>query len=197
MLAILSQFIIEIIAAVIIVPLTLKYSKVLIRYIKSKRFETRMNKVYSIYVTLKELREYLGSKRILLLKTTNGGGLPSPGKVLYATIVAEVSQEGDSFGHVLRAEWQNRLIDHEYIRMLEKVYTDGSVINTVSEMPEHSMLKGQYEKIDIKQTKIIKLGIYNNAFYYLSIGCDRECHGSPAEEYTIDTAIQRLKKLLQ
>ena len=162
---------------------------------KSKRFENRMRKVYQIYEELKSLRQYLNSNRILLLRTTNGGGLPSPGKVLYASIIAEVNGP-DDVSMTLRDEWQNRLIDHDYIRMLERVFTDGHVVNVVSEMAEHSMLRGAYEKLGITQTRVIKVGIFNNAFYYISIASTKDRVCSPAEKYTIDTTIQNIQKLL-
>lgn len=196
MLAFLSSFLLEIIAGTILIPLASFYGSKLLAYLKSKRFEKRMNAVYRVYDELQSLRDYLDSERVLLMRTTNGGGLPAPGNTLYATIIAEVDSPGNKYKH-LRAEWQNRLIDHEYIRMLEKVYTDGCVRNNIEEMPEHSMLRGAYEKLEIKGTRVIKVGIFNNAFYYVSIAYDPSHDFSPAEEYTIETAISNLKKLLK
>ena len=196
MLAILSQFLVEIIAAVIIVPLTLKYSKVLIRYIKSKRFEARMNKVYEIYDVVQNLRSDLDSERVLLLRTTNGGGLPSPGKVLYASIIAEVV-DSNKTKHSIRSEWQNRLVDYAYIRMLETVFMKGQVVNITEDMDNHALLRGAYEKLEIDQTRIVKIGIYNSAFYYISIAEPKGKKLTPSQEYTLYTAIRAIKNLLE
>lgn len=196
MIALLYQFMIEIIAAVILVPLALKYGKVVLHYFRNKRFENRMKKVYQIYDEINRLRIYLESPRILLLRTTNGGGLPAPGRALYASIIAEVNGEGFADSS-LRNEWQNRLIDHDYIRMLERVYTDGEILNVVADLPEYSLLRGAYEKIGIKKTRVIKLGIHNDGFYYVSIACLEGKKLTPPQRYTIDTAIQNINNLLK
>ena len=80
--------------------------------------------------------------------------------------------------------------------MLEKVYTEGEVLNVVSEMPEKAMLRGAYEKIGVTHTRVLKIGVFNNAFYYLSIACAHGKELPPAREYTLQTSLQKLRRLL-
>jgi hypothetical protein len=187
---------------VLIVTLILAFSRKIYRYFKKmaikgerKIAEKEFAKINKIRLELHDLREKLNSDRVVLLKASNGGGIPGPGKTLYATIIRE-SCSPSKESACMYTDWQNRLIDEYYLDMVMSVFRDKEKVNKVSEMSEFSVLRGAYEKVNIKQTRLLDIGIYDNGYYFLSAAEDENKKLTPAERYDLDTSVQRIRKLL-
>ena len=136
-----SDFTVEIVAAAVIaiIPLIYRLAKRVVTKVKTKRFERGIEKVYKIYGSFQELAHKLSATKVLLMKATNGGGLPAPGRPLHVTAVVEVASPGVK---MIREEWQDRIIDHSYIQILENVYVNGHVDVITEELDDYSSLKG-------------------------------------------------------
>lgn len=101
--------------------------------------------------------------RVLVLATENGGGMPTKGKKLKASVLFESydNKNSESIIH----NWQNRIVDRSYnvilLRMLECTMDDDTPYyyeTTVSELSDNSLLKTMWEAEDIKGARLYYIG---------------------------------------
>lgn len=190
-----SDFTVEIVAAafITVMPAIYKLIRRIITRIKTRRFEKGIEKVYKIYGSFQELSHELSATKVMLMKATNGGGLPAPGRPLHVTAVVEVAAPGVK---MIREEWQDRIVDHSYIQVLERVYVDDHVEIKTKELEEFSTLKGVLEASGTVQTSIQKVGVIGDGFYFLSVQWNKERKISTADVYAMESEIDTLKKII-
>lgn len=73
-----------------------------------------------------------GVKKAVLMETTNGGGIPRPGKGLYASIVIPVKW---------RWSWDKQALDAEYQQIVLDIYNNGSKKFDISSLSDDGLLK--------------------------------------------------------
>lgn len=190
-----TEFTVEIIVGVLltITPLFYVRSKHFLNILKTKRFEKELRRISKIYNQFKDLADRVGAHRVVLVKATNGGGLPSPGKPLYISVVTEVTKPGVK---IITPEWQQRLADEHYIKLLEEVYVKGHALIYPEELPEYSILRGVYTISDTQQAAVEKIGVYGNSFYYLTIHWDKKKKLTTSDVYYIKCQVDNLKRML-
>ena len=124
-------------------------------------------------------------KRVLVLATENGGGMPTSGKKLKASVLFECynSKSSDSTIH----NWQNRIVDKNYniilLRMLESIMDSNTpqyYETKVNTLVDNTLLKTLWEADDVKIARMYYVGqvywkflglikIYPKKMVYLSL----------------------------
>lgn len=118
-----------------------------------------------IYDELAELREQLNASRVLLMFTSNGGGVPSPSKQLYTSILYEVKTPGLN---AIKRDWQRQLLDEAYVHVMRSLITNGSWQGTPNDLKE-GYLKDVYNVEGIVYAKFFSLCRTETEFYYLVV----------------------------
>lgn len=90
-----------------------------------------------------QLRRRTGAKRVVVMKLSNGGGVPRPGNTVYSSVVYEsVADDAES----LFSRWQEQLVDGPYATMAAAVVGAGpkpTFVETARLLP--CSLRSMYE----------------------------------------------------
>lgn len=147
----------------------------------------------TIYDVLAELRHVTDASRVVLVKTHNGGGLPSAKNALYSSALYEVT--GDEAVPV-KQRWQGLPVDEPYMRSLSEVVEQGE-----SQIDTRTLTGGTLA--DIYGTAAVQtahkhyLTHDSTALYYLSLQWAQvDYRPGPNARLAVRAAIPRLKALL-
>lgn len=133
--------------------------------------------------------------RFLILKSENGGGRPSAGAHLYASVLYE------DFTPPIKSvkpKYQRFLMDAPYLRMLQDIISQGHVDYILSRM-EPGMLRDLYASEGIYYSRIFFIKQTKTAMYYGSISTtiDENLALLPEESARMTIAINRLRELFK
>jgi hypothetical protein len=156
---------------------------------KIKKFTNGLLDVGHLYDILQEIRAELNCDRILITKTTNGGGIPKVSTSVYATILHEVY---DSIKDSIKNEWQQRPVDSFYWQFLCNLVKAKKVILSVSEIDGE--LRKSYERHGHKKSYVIAIKSTEEMFIYMSFVFSRD-EISAAEEDKINATVSRVRNL--
>lgn len=152
---------------------------VILRYIprKQKTFAERQEAWHAIEGRVKQIIQESTVERCLVLKLTNGGGEPLPGRTYYATaMVGEVDHQ-----HKRRAISYNAIqIDNEYLNMVFETRKRGRMFLLTETMPTGSMLKSFYQEEGVKFAEMHYLCSTPDATYFMSFATYDEIHLQPS-----------------
>lgn len=149
-----------------------------------------INEVYhSMQVMLRECR----ANRILILKTTNGGGRPKLSGRLYSSVIYEVFEYPLSS---VKDNWQNQQLDPSYMRILYEANnsTDGRLIVKTDKL-ENGILKDVYVGSNIKEAWIYRVLERETEFIYLSVNFTEEQEETPKMKNLFRVGTTNLKNL--
>lgn len=190
-----TDLIIELIVAIIVSPLLLKFVRVGIQRWRNRKFERGFKAFYQIHDEAQSLCDDTNACKVLILRAENGGGVPKSGKNLHVTAVVEILGDPDMLA--IREHWQHRLVDYPYVRMTMELYLDGYVVNRVDKLEKYCTLRGVYELSGIKTSYLKKIGIHDSALYYLSVAWTKKDKKiDSAMVYKIETVAMATGKLL-
>jgi hypothetical protein len=152
---------------------------VILRYIprKQKSFAERQEAWHEIEARVKEVIKDSTVQRCLVLKLTNGGGEPLPGRQYYATaMVGEVDHQ-----HGRRHVNYNAVqVDSDYLSMVFDTRKKGRVFLLTDTMPAGSMLKSFYQEEGVKFAETHDLASTPEATYFMSFASYDEIHLQPS-----------------
>jgi len=152
---------------------------VILRYIprKQKTFAERQEAWHAIEGRVKQIIADSTVQRCLVLKLTNGGGEPLPGKAYYATaMVGEV----DSV-HKRRPVSYNAIqVDNNYLNMVFETRKRGRMFLLTETMETGSMLKSFYQEEGVKFAETHYLCSAPDATYFMSFAAYDEIHLQPS-----------------
>lgn len=126
-----------------------------------------------IYPILNGMMHNAGADRIVLLKTTNGGGIPKPGCTLRSSVLAEVY--GDDLDGI-SGSWQEQRVDGDYVMMLSRLIIAGATFMVSKELDHDSLLSMVYQADEIAFSKVMLVETLPEMMIYVSINY---CKGSP------------------
>lgn len=109
--------------------------------------------------SLQHAREELGAERVLLLRTSNGGGLLNPEMPIYSSAIAPIAST---------LNWDKQLVDPPYIRMLLELLKSGEV-RLDRETMEPGLLKDLYESLGIKSAWVFLIRHRADGVFYLTV----------------------------
>jgi len=127
-----------------------------------------MAEVREVYEALNDvLMEVGGAGRAMLLRSENGGGIPSANRPVYSSVLHEV--HGTSL-EPIRERWQRMKVDEQYARLLHELATKGYVqLDTASMEP--GSLRTSYEAAGVACAMVCAVVADDTGFNYLSVVC--------------------------
>lgn len=129
---------------------------------KRKNAADQMKIVGKIHDELNTIMSNLGCCRVLLLRTSNGGGRPVPGSPLYSSTIYQV---WDS--RFRPVGWESQRVDGEYVDLLIKLLKNRKLRLCKGELPD-GQLKDIYTANNINGSVLALVGSDKNHIYYLS-----------------------------
>ena len=118
---------------------------------------------------LESLRVECGADRVVLLRMTNGGKLPTVGKPLTSSIDLEALADGME---PLKYEWQDQLLDSYLTHTLVKMVDEGAVEMRAAEA--QGISKGAMARAGNPVVHMFPVFTTEGTFYYLSVAFGTE-----------------------
>lgn len=115
--------------------------------------------------TMQDLAMETGAGRVLLLQVSNGGGIPSSGANLYVSILHEIK---DRSLRPIKPDFQSMLTDAGYIRLLEKLVSNGEYHGTPDDLSD-GFLKDLYVSEGVEFFTAVEVKRTKHKFYFLSL----------------------------
>lgn len=146
-----------------------------------------------VYTILAEHARAINADRVLLLYTSNGGGIPTAGKPLYTTILYEIANNHNA---PIMERFQGVLADAGYVHMVASVAEYGQWRSDPEQM-EPGFLRTLYEEEGVQQALIVRIGTTAKRFYFLSA---KWISSAPPSDEALDlysrSVVARLRPLL-
>lgn len=146
-----------------------------------------------VYDILSRYLSHFGANRILILYSENGGGIPVPGKHLHASVLYEVI---DSQATPVKQDFQKRLIDEDYARILTTLIQEGKWTWEKGQ-PLKGLISDVYQHQGVEVAKVYPIRMNTNKFYYLSITWRNRIPIDTSEvNYHVGVMVDLIKKLI-
>lgn len=149
-----------------------------------------------------------GGVRALVISLHNGGGMPSPTRPVYVTIVSEwVGLDRDP----VMTHWQSLPVDQDYLRMTNRLYeadrlrvvatqgvTEAAPESTFHPAPG-SMLYDTYAANGIPMSEVWPIGVSlsKKAFYYVSVRFDSPHEDTPLLRHRMRSCVTELQSIMR
>lgn len=146
-----------------------------------------------IYDELQGLRHTLRANRIVVVKTHNGGGLPSAKTQLYTSALYEVADAA----RPVKGYWQGLTVDAPYVQVLSAMMEQGSAAVDVAALGPRTTLADIYASGDIKTAHEYYLYHDARGLYYLSLQWRDASHeASASQRLAIAASVRKISKTL-
>lgn len=163
-------------------------------YVKQRRGtsverKAALQSIHTTYEVKQAMRMMLGSDhvdRVLILRTHNGAGTPTPGKPLKVSAIHVETTLED-----LSDAYQNIQVDAHYVGLLCTLLEDKEVPVVTNDLPR-SLLKTIYQREGVQYSRWFKLVATGSGLYYCSVSSTGTGF-SPEEEFAIQTGIAKLR----
>jgi hypothetical protein len=158
-----------------------------------EKLSNNLQDLSQIYRIIEQLLQDSGADKVLILRASNGGGIPKPGsemftKLLYASTVDEDLE--------IYQKYNSIKIDGPYVDMLIDIQKNGQTYKVIKDMP-NSLLKRLYQSENIQYSEIYFLGNNANEMYYCivdSMDIDKKFE-EPNKRLSIELGINDVKKI--
>lgn len=170
------------------------------RIMKARR--TRGQITCDALVATQELTSALNTLRVdvkadhaLILKAENNGGVPSPGSLVFASVVYETF--GDQAESVRRS-WLRSLLDHQYCELLGELAIGRSLkIGTADLKP--GILRDFCISYGIAQTEANAIHARHDGFFYLFLhyGDATKTEGTPKHRDRVRQGLLQMRDIIQ
>lgn len=130
--------------------------------------------------------------RFLLLKGSNGGGIPHPGRPFYSTVIHSVHDDPNY--QDLTQIYNKVKVDGEYINMLIRVLS-GEVVKFRTEEMTPSLLKNFYKMEGVEYAEIFLLAHSKTEIWFVSIATHNSQNDfqSDKERGIIELAVNEIR----
>lgn len=135
---------------------------------RQRPFSRQLDLRGDVYEALNTILQRTEFRRVLILKTENGGGIPHIGSPIFASVIYE---DFDEPFHSVKYDYQRLQVDGWYQAMLNDVAEKKEVGYIVNEMPK-GLLREIYEAEKVAVSYVFYLHETTTAFYYMSISTD-------------------------
>ena len=158
-----------------------------------RRANTRWDRSYKdigrVYETIQGLMSAGPANRVLVIKSENGGGIPTPDGDVTNTVTHEVC---DSDVDPVRKLWNRVKLDRSYSAVITAVNTDGVRDVTLDELPPSALLRDLFETCGCTQARMVRICATPRALLYLCVCVDAKTELAPADRLQIRAAAQTL-----
>ena len=172
----------------------------LVDYLKNRTNKKHLEKLAvnlqdlsKIYRIIEKILDQSTANRVLILRASNGGGIPKPGsemfiKLLYAATVKEDLAIYDKYSSIK--------IDGQFIDMLIDIQKNGQTVKKTEDMT-NSLLKRIQQSEGIKYSEIYFLTNNAHEMYYCAISSIKEGEefADPMKKIAIELGINDLRKI--
>ena len=159
---------------------------------RKNAFYNTISDLNTIYEEMDELKSKAKCDRVLVITTTNGGGIPVPGANLYASILFETYDK--SLG-TIKGSWQNRLIDEGYVKTLLSLEEHGLIVVETEKMAD-GILKDVYMTSGIVKSVIAKIKSTDKRYYYISCNFKEDVSDEVAIKVHVLDAVEKIRAVL-
>jgi len=132
--------------------------------------------------------------RSMIVRSTNGGGIPGPGCTVTLSTVNEVyktEESGESFSTL----WQDRQADQYCTAYLKTIAREGVLHLQASEIPEDATIRPVYEALNAYRSESYLIATRKDAMFYLSITYCCSAELSVKDKAILDAAVSEIRDL--
>lgn len=155
-------------------------------------FPNAIKNINRVYSRLNELKSKVECDRVLIITTSNGGGIPRAGAPLYASVLYETY---DKNVESIRDSWQARRVDESYISLLARLETH-DVVDVPTELLEEGVLKYVLTAHNINGTMIAKIKSTPENYYYIMCSFKNAKHMKIEAKLSILDTITKISNIL-
>ena len=160
---------------------------------ENEHVERLLVDVHRVYRALSVLLALLPCDRVMVVRVSNGGEIPSLGTPLYASVLYEVHTDhlppvGDS--------WQLRRLDGSHVSMLSELVANGRVYLETATMPP-STLRTLYEGQGVVAATVRMVHRAPGALYYLAAQYREPLALTPAQRAEKDSQVARIAAIFR
>ena len=149
---------------------------------------------------LEQLKIDTGADRALILRASNGGGIPHLSGEIYSTVLWECTA-----GELERAKpvWSGRSVDHDYRQILANILQHGQITIKFEDLPEDSDLGLLYQAHGVRRSvafKVASVKGYRWLYGVLNYKDEQhfeECSRKPDFGHHIATARSEMREILK
>ena len=156
-----------------------------------------LSNLAEIHQLMEEMVERTPATRVLIIRGSNGGGIPKPGSEFYISVVHEHHKDTQSADQKdLHTRYRGIKVDGPYIEMLVEMLTKGFVKYKIARMPA-GILKNIYQSDGIKYSEIHHVKNSSTEMFYLSISTtvEDEVFSDNNVRVELDLAVDKIKQV--
>ena len=151
--------------------------------------------IHDTYRCIQHARAELGAARILVLRSENGGGVPSALNDAYTRVLRESFEA--SVGPI-EERWQRRRVDASYAWILSEILEHGHLEFTADQLDEGSTLRDVYDSQGIHRAWVGHVGtVPNSAILYVSAAFRSSRDLSAADRVVLDGMVSELRDIFR
>lgn len=132
----------------------------------SRLYDVGYADISRIYEHIQDLLSDTTANRVLVLKSENGGGIPSPGCVVKSSVLYEVV---DSPAKPISQSWQLVPLDQDYSSILAQVNSDGRAVVEREQLHHESLTHELLQAADATHCYVFRICATAHALLYLSV----------------------------
>ena len=157
-----------------------------------EKLTTNLQDLSKIFRIIERILNQSGAHRVLILKASNGGGIPKPGSEMFIKLLYAATEEEEPN---IYEKYNSIKVDGQYVEMLINIQKNGMVIEKVSEMP-NSLLKRIYQSEEINYAEFYFLGNTATELYFCTVNSkNEEDFSQPSKRVAIELGINDLRKI--
>lgn len=178
-----------------VVVLVTTAGNLIAKYLERRdRYKSAIRKISEIYDAFNRVIDDSKADRVLILKSANGGGKPTPGTDLYVSIIHEMSTKGVE---QIKQQYQRILIDDTYIRIIQQIILERTLEVRIQDLPENSFIRLTYEKDNLQWLYFFEIKGNANSYYFGNFSTKDEKGFTPGDKLAFKLAIDRFKKIFE
>lgn len=147
--------------------------------------------IHNVYYTLLTILRDTKAHRVVILKTTNGGGRPTLTGKLYSSVIYEAFENPLTS---VKENWQKQELDPAYMELLFNMNKTGRIA-VVTETMQKGILRDLYLAEGIKKSWVYKIYERENEYIYISLNFTEVELEEPALANIFRMGVSRLRKL--
>lgn len=178
-----------------IVVLVTTVGNLIAKYLdRNNQYKRSIKKIAEIYDSFNRVIDESNAERVLILKSSNGGGKPSPGSDLYVSVIHEMSVKGVE---QIKNQHQKILIDEAYLKIIQRIISERSVEIRVGELPENSFLRLLNDQEGFKQLYFFEIKSNADNYFFGIFSTKAETGFSKPDKLAFKLAIDSIKKVFE
>jgi hypothetical protein len=138
----------------------------LLRRRAGRLYDRGYRDISSIYQNIQGLLSDTDANRVMMLKSENGGGIPSPGCIVKSSVLYEVC---DSPAKPVAQAWQLVPLDQDYASILSGVVTKGRAVIRLDDLHPQSVTHELMRASDATHSYVFRVAATPHALLYLAV----------------------------